>query len=99
MNKIQHISVGDIIKNEETAYEGFGSRDKITMEYVVIDVYPYHVLTRDIKTGVKRSFSYGDLITLGIEHQGADVEMHYPMFKVLESEDERKEAKEENELN
>lgn len=68
MNKIQHISVGDIIKNEETAYDGFGSRDKITREYVVIDVYPYHVLTRDTKTGVKRSFSYGDLITLGIEH-------------------------------
>lgn len=35
--------------------------------YVVIDVYPYHVLTRDTKTGVKRSFNYGDLITLGIE--------------------------------
>lgn len=40
MNKIQHISVGDIIKNDETAYEGFGSRNKITREYVVIDVYP-----------------------------------------------------------
>lgn len=99
MNKIQHISVGDIIKNEETAYEGFGSREKITREYVVIDVYPYHILTRDIKTGVKRSFSYGDLITLGIEHQGADVDRHYPRFKVLESEDKRKEAKAENELN
>lgn len=81
MNKIQHISVGDIIKNEETAYEGFGLKDKITREYVVIDVYPYHVLTRDTQTGVKRSFNYGDLITLGIEHQGADVEMHTPRFK------------------
>lgn len=67
MNKIQHISVGDIIKKEETTYEGFCSRDKITREYVVIDVYPYHVLARDTKTGVKRSFNYGDLITLGIE--------------------------------
>ena len=81
MNKIQHISVGDIIKNDETAYEGFGSRDKITREYVVIDVYPYRVLARDTKTGVKRSFNYGDLITLGIEHQGSDVEMHTPRFK------------------
>lgn len=25
MNKIQHISAGDIIKNEETSYEGFAS--------------------------------------------------------------------------
>lgn len=99
MNKIQHISVGNIIKNEETAYEGFGLKDKITREYVVISVYPYHVLARDKKTGVKRSFSYGDLITLGIEHQCSDVDRHYPRFKVLESEDERKEAKAENELN
>lgn len=81
MNKIQHISVGDIIKNDETAYEGFGLKDKITREYVVIDVYPYHVLTRDTKTGAKRSFNYGDLITFGIEHQGSDVEMHTPRFK------------------
>lgn len=51
MNKIQHISVGDIIKNEETSYDGFGSREKIAREYVVIGVYPYHVLARDTKTG------------------------------------------------
>lgn len=57
MNKIQQISVGDIIKNEETAYEGFGIKDKITREYIVIGVYPYHVLTIDTKTGVKRSFT------------------------------------------
>lgn len=86
MNKIQRISVGGIIKNEETAYEGFGLKDRITREYVVIGVYPYHVLTRDTKTGAKRSFSYGDLITMGLEFQGAEVEMHTPRFKVSESE-------------
>ena len=32
MNKIQHISVGNIIKNEETAYDGFGLKDKITRD-------------------------------------------------------------------
>lgn len=81
MNKIQNIQVGYIIKSEETSYEGFGLKDKITRQYIVISVYPYHVLTRDIKTGIKRSFNYGDLITLGIECQCADVEMHTPMLK------------------
>lgn len=81
MNKIQHISVGDIIKNEETSYEGFGLKDRITREYVVIGAYPHHVLTRDTKTGAKRSFSYGDLITMGLEFQGAEVDRHYPRFK------------------
>lgn len=93
MNKIQHISVGDIIKNEETAYEGFGLKDRITREYIVIGVYTYHVLTRDTKTGAKRSFSYGDLITMGLEVQGAEVDMHYPRFGVTETEEERKKVK------
>lgn len=93
MNKIQHISLGDIIKNEETSYEGFGAKDKVIREYVVIGVYPYQVLTRDIKTGVKRSFGYGDLITMGLEFQGVEPEKHYPRFKVSESEEERKKVK------
>lgn len=30
MNKIQNIQVGYIIKSEETSYEGFGLKEKIT---------------------------------------------------------------------
>lgn len=32
MNKIQHVSVGDIISNVEAYYEGFGLKDRITRD-------------------------------------------------------------------
>lgn len=40
----------------------------------MIAVYPRTIQTRDRKTGFTRCFSYGDLLTMRIEHQGAEVE-------------------------
>lgn len=58
MNKIQHVKVGNKISNIETYIDGFGRKgSRVKKKYIVIGVYPYHVLTRDTKTGAKRSFS------------------------------------------
>lgn len=74
MNTIQHIKVGDKISNIETCYEDLHSKRKVMRDYIVVGVFPHHVLTRDAKTGIKRSFSYGELVTLGLEYQGAEME-------------------------
>ena len=69
MNRIRHVSVGDIIETEETYIEDWYTRGKRKYEYVVVGVYPFFVLARDTHSGTKRSFSYGELIMLGIECQ------------------------------
>lgn len=42
--------------------------------YRVMEIYPYHVLTVENGTGILRSFSYGDLIVMGLEYQTPELE-------------------------
>lgn len=79
--RIHNVHIGDIIKTTHKSIEepletrGRGQHRFIseTREYEVIAVYPRTIQTRDRKTGFTRCFSYGDLLTMGIEHQGAEV--------------------------
>lgn len=69
---IQHVHKGFVIRVSEQADSvGHG---KTQREYVIEEIYQRTVMARDKKTGFRRSFSYGDLLTLGIEHQGAEME-------------------------
>lgn len=74
MDRIRHVNVGDVIETEETYIEDWYTREKKKREYVVVAVYPYFALAREIATGIKRSFSYGELVMLGLEYQGAEYE-------------------------
>ena len=64
---IQNIHKGDIIKAMEN--DGDVGRETAPREYEVVEVYKRTVLTRDRKTGFRRCFSYGDLLTMKIERQ------------------------------
>ena len=76
--RIRNIHIGDIIKTTHRSIEepletrGRGQHRFIseTREYEVIAVYPRMIQTRDSKTGFTRCFSYGELITMGLERQG-----------------------------
>lgn len=70
--KIQHVHIGDTIRIKERK-SNFENTYSIN-EYEIIAIYPRIVLTKDKKTGFRRSFSYGDLLTMGMEYQGAGVE-------------------------
>lgn len=69
---IEHAHIGDTIR-VKTRKDNFENTDSI-IEYEIIAIYPRIVLTKDKKTGFRRSFSYGDLLTMGMEYQGAEVE-------------------------
>lgn len=69
---IQNVQKGDIIKVMEND-ENVG-RGTIPREYEVMEVYKRTVLTKDRRTGFRRCFSYGDLLTMGIELQAAEIE-------------------------
>ena len=66
--RIRNIHIGDTIKIKINDEDRIGRASKYC-EYEVIGVYPRNVLTRDKKTGFRRSFSYGDLLTMGLENQ------------------------------
>lgn len=75
--RISNIQIGTIIKTEHKSIEepletrGRGQHRFISevREYEVTAVYPYMVQARDCKTGLKRSFSYGELTMMGLEYQ------------------------------
>ena len=66
--RIHNVHIGDVIKIKENE-ENPGRWGKPFREYEIIEIYPRIVLTRDKKTGFRRSFSYGDLLTMGLENQ------------------------------
>lgn len=63
---IEHAHIGDTIR-VKTRKDNFENTDSI-IEYEIIAIYPRTVLTKDKKTGFRRSFSYGDLLTMGMEY-------------------------------
>ena len=75
--RLRNIHIGTIIKTEHKSIEepletrGRGRHQVVseTREYEVTAVYPYMVQARDCKTGLKRSFSYGELTMMGLEWQ------------------------------
>lgn len=69
---IQNVHKGDIIKAMEN--DGDVGKGTVPREYEVVEVYKRTVLTRDRKTGFRRCFSYGDLLTMKIERQDPKVE-------------------------
>lgn len=70
---IHNIKTGDRIrkKRDRAERELFGKSEVI---WEVISVYPHHILTIDRRTGIRRSFSYGDLIAMNIEQQSDEME-------------------------
>ena len=66
--RINNVHIGDVIKIKENE-EDPGRWGKPLREYEIIEIYPRIVLTMDKKTGFRRSFSYGDLLTMGLENQ------------------------------
>ena len=84
---IQHVRVGDIIKIKENDEDRIGRASKYH-EYEIVAIYPWAVLTVDNKTGFRRCFSFGDLMTMGLEHQNPEIE---DMRKSYEK-DQRKES-------
>ena len=95
--RIRNIHIGDIIKTTQKIIEepletrGRGQHRFISepKEYEVTAVYPRMIQTRDRKTGFTRCFSYGDLLTMGIESQGPDIE---EMRKIYEKDQIREKA-------
>ncbi len=71
--RIRNIHIGDIIKIKINDEDRIGRASKYG-EYEVIGVYRRTVLTRDKKTGFRRSFSYGDLLTMELENQGPEID-------------------------
>ncbi len=69
---IEHVHIGDTIR-VKTRKDNFEHTYSIN-EYEIIAIYPRIVLTKDKKTGFRRSFSYGDLLTMGMEHQVEEME-------------------------
>ena len=78
--RIRNIQIGTIIKTDHKIIEepletrGRGQHQVVseTREYEVTAIYPYMVQARDCKTGLKRSFSYGELTMMGLEYQKND---------------------------
>lgn len=70
---IHNIKTGDRIrkKRDRAERELFGKSEVV---WEVIAVYPHHILTIDRSTGIRRSFSYGDLIAMNIERQSDEME-------------------------
>lgn len=62
--KIKNVTVGQIIKTKED-YDTDKKLD-VARKYKVIAIYPFHVLTKNA-TGIKRCFSYGHLVQMGLE--------------------------------
>lgn len=84
---VQHVHIGDIIKIKINDEDRIGRTSKYC-EYEVIGVYPRNVLTRDKKTGFRRGFSYGDLLTMGLENQDPEIETMRRSY----AKDQRKES-------
>ena len=85
--RIRNIHIGDTIKIKINDEDRIGRASKYG-EYEVIGVYPRNVLTRDKKTGFCRSFSYGDLLTMGLEIQKPKIETMRKSY----AKDQRKES-------
>ena len=70
---IHNIKTGDrIMKKRDRAERELFGKSEVVWE--VIAVYPHHILTIDRSTGIRRSFSYGDLIAMNIERQSDEIE-------------------------
>lgn len=67
--QVRCMKVGDVLR---ASVEREDSR-KEKETYTVKRVFPFNVLAEDGK-GVRRSFSYGDLIRMGVERQEPDIE-------------------------
>lgn len=70
---VHNVHIGDIIKIKINDEDHIGRTSKYG-QYEVVGIYPRIVLTRDKKTGFRRSFSYGDLLTMGLENQGPEID-------------------------
>lgn len=66
---ITRVKVGDKITiKRPNADKDFDDMEK-ERTFEIIAVYPYCVLGKDLKTGLKRSISYGELVIRGLEKQ------------------------------
>lgn len=66
MGKIKYIKPGDVI--DDKCSETEKGIEFAKGKWKVIQVYPFGVLTEKMgKTPIKRMFSYGDLVVLGLE--------------------------------
>lgn len=67
--KVKTVKVGEVIGVDEEIEENCKKYQK----YIVIKVFPHHVLCIN-QLKFRRSFSYGDLVTMGKEVQEPRIE-------------------------
>ncbi len=66
MADVKHVHPGDMIKlHTYGELLPDGHYESIWKEWMVIDVYPHHVLCEC--DGIRESFSYGELVQMGLE--------------------------------
>lgn len=66
MKRITHAKVGQIIKDIEN--DVLERSKTYATEYRITEIYRFHVVAVN-KYGVRKSFSYGELVKRGIEMQ------------------------------
>lgn len=68
--RIKNVKPGDIIRYKTHVEKNLKFSDFYEEEWKVVKVYKHLVLTRSVKCNkIKRCFSYGDLVILGLEAQ------------------------------
>ncbi|MCD8206801.1 MAG: hypothetical protein LUD72_02580 [Bacteroidales bacterium] len=66
MAEIKNVHPGDLIMfRRRGKLKPDGHYDEIIEEWMVVDVYPHHVLCEC--DGIRESFSYGELVQMGLE--------------------------------
>ena len=73
-NRITRVKPGDTIRIVEKEKDECKRINVISRVYTVVEVYRNFVLAREKGTRTKRSISFADLITLGLERQSPEIE-------------------------
>lgn len=66
MKQIKHAKIGQVIKNIEN--DVLERSKTYYTEYTITEIYRFHVVAVN-QFGVRKSFSYGELVQRGIEMQ------------------------------
>lgn len=70
---IKTVKIGDRITIKRlTADKNFD--DDKTRTFEIVAIYPYHVIGKDVRTGLRRAISYGELIIQKREKQEMKLE-------------------------
>lgn len=74
-NSMKKLKIGDVFSVEEKIKIEFSTKTKkIINRYAVEGIYSHHIIARDVNNGFRRSFSFGELVTIGIARQSDELE-------------------------